>query len=405
MTQIPTNCCNDKGSDITQKLLAAMDGILGNADKREKFINGTQEETVDLGGIDTDTLRRFKAKIDGILDGAIAQAETRMQELVDAAEKAAAYVDKGIEEFQSAVDFTWLSTQVKNIDRSFNVAEDLPAGSVITLPAPYFPKRNVLFIKWNGLDCIRKHPDESPQQANAPEFEEVGDDIDTPSSAIRLLFPVKAGDTFHELVIMSNVGRNVDKIETAAAVAGEHIAEAAAFAELAAGYRDAAGQSATEAAESESQAKLAKDDARAFAVDAKSPLKIVRRDETLAATVAVGSVYPVPKYLPGTNSLLIFCSGLLCTPPDEYREVDGIEVSEKITLNMDVPAGVSMTALVLGAPGCSAQPGCIPVGWIGAETLCDDVGGCITVEELGAPRDCKSAAGSTSVGELACCCG
>jgi hypothetical protein len=232
MTQMPTNCCNDKGSDITQKLLAAMDGILGNADKLEKFINGTQEETVDLGGIDTDTLRRFKFKIDGILDGAIARAEARMQLLVQAARAEADRVTL-------LIDYGAITSGEYNNRYAWVNESTIYTDGILQLPGHYLPGRDTLLLHFDGVVCTPKKP--GVEASGDYQYEEIGN-LDELSNQVKLTFTAPAGSVFD----MWSVSLAAEQLAQAQAAANAALDSATA----AAGSEAAAGAFATGAAQS-----------------------------------------------------------------------------------------------------------------------------------------------------------
>jgi hypothetical protein len=181
-----TDCCNDKGSDITQKLLDAMEGILGDADKLRKFINGTEEEQVDLGGVDTDTLRRFKAKIDGILDSAISQAEARMQQYVA---EAKAEADRVTE----LIDIGAITSGAFNNRYAWITDDDIEEDGILTLPGHYIPDRDVMLLHFEDVACTPKKP--GVVVSGRYQYEEIGTP-DTLSNQIKLKFAVPAGSQF-----------------------------------------------------------------------------------------------------------------------------------------------------------------------------------------------------------------
>jgi hypothetical protein len=81
--------------------------------------------------------------------------------------------------------------------------------------------------------------------------------------------------------------------------------------------------------------------------------KIDRKIEFIGADLPFGSEHLVPKYIVGSNQLLVFYDGLLCiksTPDKEnqYLEVGNIgEVSEKIELHFALEKDDELTSIVI----------------------------------------------------------
>jgi hypothetical protein len=73
---MPTNCCNDNGAagDLTQQIVIAIDGIKENAAKIATFTNGTESQSVNLGGVETKTLRALVYEATNSLDGYVTLA-------------------------------------------------------------------------------------------------------------------------------------------------------------------------------------------------------------------------------------------------------------------------------------------------------------------------------------------
>jgi hypothetical protein len=69
------NCCNGNAAgDLTQQIVTAIDDITANAEKICKFTNGGVTETVNLGGIPTNTLRKLVYDATNNLNGYVTQA-------------------------------------------------------------------------------------------------------------------------------------------------------------------------------------------------------------------------------------------------------------------------------------------------------------------------------------------
>jgi hypothetical protein len=182
-------------------------------------------------------------------------------------------------------------------DRALWVADrDYAEGDTITLPAPYYPRRNTLVLMFNGFICIPKHVDSSEKLYN---YEEVGDDKDIQSVEIILGFSLKKGDFIDEFVISSALTRHYERImqlaEEIASIRAEcqentettvtKAAEAAASAEAAADSEEVATTKADEASDSATSAASSSATAQTAATTATLQAGIA----TSAATSATAS--------------------------------------------------------------------------------------------------------------------
>jgi hypothetical protein len=267
------NCCNGKeASDLTQSVVAAMEKIKEDAEKLAKFINGTEYEQVALGGVDTDTLRRFKAKIDGILDGAIAQAEARMELLVDAAR---AEADRVAE----LIAVSAITSGEYNSRLSWLVEADVATGEILTLPGYYLPGRDVLYLTFNGIVCTPKKP--LVEASGAYQYEEIGD-IDELSNQVKLKFDAPAGSQF-DMWVVALSAQQVTSTQAAASAAQESATAAAAS-------ETAAAASETAAALSETAAEASEDAAEGSAAAALTSKNAAATSATNAAASAAAAL-------------------------------------------------------------------------------------------------------------------
>jgi hypothetical protein len=191
MSPIKSCCGGGEAGDITQNLVNAMEGVTANSQKLDKFINGTEEETVNLGGVDTDSLRRFKGKIDGVIDGAVSEAEGRMQDYVEAAkaeaDRAALLIDAGS-----------ITSGEYNIRKAWITADDIAEGGILDLPGNYLPGRDVLYLSYEGVVCTPVKP--LVASSGAYQYEEVGE-LDELSNQVKLNFAAPAGSHFDMWVV------------------------------------------------------------------------------------------------------------------------------------------------------------------------------------------------------------
>ena len=95
-----------------------------------------------------------------------------------------------------------LGAHAVNARRSSVVTEAVPAGGILTLPAWYYPKRNILYLAVDGMVCAPRLPDNADQSER--QYEEVGDDPNTLSNQVRVHFPLEAGMLVDAWVVASN---------------------------------------------------------------------------------------------------------------------------------------------------------------------------------------------------------
>jgi hypothetical protein len=158
-----------------------------------------------------------------------------------------------------AASETYLESGVYNVRRCFVAEEDVSAGGTLTLPVPYYPTRNVLWLSYQGMPCTPKIAD--VDNTGKYQYSEVGTDPNALSNEVTVHFPVQAGDKFDLWIVTSALGKNLEAIEVKAAeaaasaeAAGESAFDAAEGASDAAGSASAAAGSASAAAQSASSA-------------------------------------------------------------------------------------------------------------------------------------------------------
>jgi hypothetical protein len=99
------NCCNgEAASDLTQSIVSAIDGIKEDAEKIRKFTNGGVTETVDLGGVPTNTLRKLVYDATNSLNGYVVQAKNSAASAHDSADSAYASAESAGESAAAAYD-------------------------------------------------------------------------------------------------------------------------------------------------------------------------------------------------------------------------------------------------------------------------------------------------------------
>jgi hypothetical protein len=58
-----------------------------------------------------------------------------------------------LDQMEKLLNLEYLESGVYNVRRSFVVQQDIPAGGTLTLPAYYYPTRNVLFLSRQDVPC------------------------------------------------------------------------------------------------------------------------------------------------------------------------------------------------------------------------------------------------------------
>lgn len=106
---------------IDEQLKQAVASVRVDAETLREFVHGAEEDSVELGGVPTDSLRRFMAKAEGRVDGAVTDATVRMNAQVnDATSRMSAQVDNATTSMnaQLASATTSMNAQVANATAS-----------------------------------------------------------------------------------------------------------------------------------------------------------------------------------------------------------------------------------------------------------------------------------------------
>lgn len=130
-----------------------------------------------------------------------------------------------LDEMRQLADGMYLESGVYNVRASFKVKESVSAGSIITLPAGYFPKRRVLLVFYGGTLCTQREAFDTNVEQDEYSYEEIGDDINEMSTQIRVLFDMDPDILVTVLVVASAAGRNIERIEEIAIEATATLAE------------------------------------------------------------------------------------------------------------------------------------------------------------------------------------
>lgn len=264
------------------------------------------------------------------------------------------------------VDPASLASSVFNVRKPFVVEAAVDSGGILTLPAYYYPTRDVLMLGYDGMLCVPRKV--GVEAAGEYQYDEIGEDPNVTSNQVRVWFDVAAGDVIDIWVVASAAGRNVEALEALVAEAGE--------------YKDAAAESAEEAGAAVAAASVQADRAeveadRAARVAGQLPdvngaqdgqvivarnvggtmqagyenapsAAVAREHRVLSAALPAGTPYAVPSYIVGSNKLQIFYDSALCEAGagETYQEVGAAgAASDSIIFNVNLPAGAEVTAI------------------------------------------------------------
>jgi len=210
-----------------QAMISIMECIRADQESIRLFTHGDENTTVFLGKegnqVETNSLRRAMDKTQSELWGLVTES-------ADSAELArkwaanpegvavlagffsalhyAAKAQAAVDEVNGLSSTAFLESGVYNVRASLSLLSAVAAGSTITLPVQYFPKRNTLYLTYGGSVC-------SPLGlvSGTYAYEEIGNDPNQPSDQVRLHFEAEAGATIDVWVVTSALGKNLDIME------------------------------------------------------------------------------------------------------------------------------------------------------------------------------------------------
>lgn len=192
-------CRNSSGQDIIE----IVDILIRDFELLHKFVNGGSDETVLLGDPpdqeETATLRNLALQIKWAIEYFLSQ----LQEVSD--------------------PFRY-DSYAFNVRRSRTIEEYTPKGTIITIPANYYPSRDILFVSIGGVVLTPKKTDDF--DSGERQYEEVGDSPNVQSNKIKILFDLKPGDVVDVWVVASNLMRELATIAAMAQVATDKADEA-----------------------------------------------------------------------------------------------------------------------------------------------------------------------------------
>lgn len=192
-------CRNSSGQDIIE----IVDILIRDFELLHKFVNGGSDETVLLGDPpdqeETATLRNLALQIRWAIEYFLSQ----LQEVSD--------------------PFRY-DSYAFNVRRSRTIEEHTPKGTIITIPANYYPSRDILFVSVGGVVLTPKKADDF--DSGERQYEEVGDSPNVQSNKIKILFDLKPGDVVDVWVVASNLMRELATIAAMAQVATDKADEA-----------------------------------------------------------------------------------------------------------------------------------------------------------------------------------
>lgn len=210
-------------------LLAALGHLLIDQEALRQFVQGDEDTVIHLGdpAEPTDSLRRAMHKVKGALGRLAAEAQEasfQAGQHAEAAQNAVAEnqaileeMDLLVQEAKGITSTLFLESGVYNVRAAMRVNELVPAGSVLTLPAQYYPRRNVLFLSYGGVICTPYGV--GVAGASGYQYREIGKNPNVPSDKVKIYFDAEPGMIFDVWVVTSALGKNLDQL-TALAAAG-----------------------------------------------------------------------------------------------------------------------------------------------------------------------------------------
>lgn len=279
------SCRSSTGEDI----IKIVDILLNDIKLMHKFVNGEADETVLLGDPpneeETATLRNLALQVKWLLK-------------------------HYLEEFSKVVDPFRYDSYAFNVRRSMTTEQEYPKGSIITIPANYYPQRDILFVSVGGLVLTPKKEDDWDDGER--QYEEVGDSPNVQSNKIKISFDLKEGEVVDVWVVASNLMRELATIAGMAQVSTDKAAEAE-------DYRD--------------EAKYWADYAEKLVGDGvmESGVANLRRSWAATEDVPAGGILKLPiEYYPLRAVVLFSYKGLLCAPKDMFLNQEGRYCYEEI---------------------------------------------------------------------------
>jgi len=143
----------------------------------------------------------IKVGVEG--DTQIQRIQDEGQKYIDAAGAEADRAEDEANRAQNYADAAGLGTFAYNIRRVAVLQEDVISGSVMKVPAAFYPGRSILYLSINGIVCSPKG-EADVVDPSLHQYEEVGDDPQALSDEVRVYFDVDAGSTIDCWVVASN---------------------------------------------------------------------------------------------------------------------------------------------------------------------------------------------------------
>ncbi|CAK7067958.1 MAG: hypothetical protein DELT_01735 [Desulfovibrio sp.] len=240
-----------------------------------------------------------------------------MREIAEEATTQADRAKNEADRAASLVDPAALASQVYNVRRAWVAEEAVAAGEILTLKGGYYPLRDVLSLRVGSIPCIPKHAvtDDSEEY----QYEEIGDDANVLSRAVRVGFDVAAGDVIDMHVIASGVSlQEFETLVRDAHTASDAARAAEEMAELAATVATTAAKTLPDLADATAgqtiEARLVDGALAWVAVFPSSGGDWAALRVTLDTNLAEGALLPVPQYISGSHKIQVYHGGLLCDP-------------------------------------------------------------------------------------------
>ena len=209
-------------SDLTpeeygRELLDAKDDAQEAAQQAAQSAQRAEHALAETVEVKSTAIREIREETEVQADRLQAVADVNIVTMNREADRAHDEADRAEREANRAASTATVSIGSHNLESTWIVEQDIPAGSILSLPNDlvYFPGRNMLRLSFEG---VAYYP--------GAQFEEVGA-AGASSTQIRMLCDVPAGVTGNAWIVASNVAKQVQQAEAAAEQARDE-AEASA---------------------------------------------------------------------------------------------------------------------------------------------------------------------------------
>lgn len=161
----------------------------------------------------TTAIREIREETKVQKDRLQAVADTTIITMNREADRAHDEADRAEREADRAARTATLGVGAHNLEATWTLDRDIPAGGLLTLPDAlvYFPGRNMLRLSFEGIACYPGlHYEEVLVTRATPPCGKIEAFPDLPSGQIKLLFAAARGTVFNVWIVASNVAKFVE---------------------------------------------------------------------------------------------------------------------------------------------------------------------------------------------------